>query len=316
MLNRVRSSFCMATLVALTCVTGCKRESVSDKPATLESDLVHKESLEAPSTPSSPPPKGAEPEASQPKETAAVPAAATEDSEATRHAAPEMKPAPAPAPTPTSTPKLSLAEVTPVQAERAMREALKLAAQNTTTKLGAKGGLTGEPDARIPLPEEWRSMETAIRKVNRGESVDALQGILNAAAERAVADLGAKLGDLVVEVDLGDAKKALTSSADGATQALLAGGEDRIQSSAREAVAKSLAGAGADSALAAALKDARFANPFTNIKNVEGFDLTAYLGDQLAQRVLVGMAGEERTLRENPDLIESEKTAAIFEAAR
>jgi len=312
MLNRVRSSFCMATLVALTCVTGCKRESGSDKPATLESDLVHKESLEAPSTPSSPPPKVAEPEVSQPKETAAVPAAATEDSEATRNAAPEMKPEPAP----TSTPKLSLAEVTPVQAERAMREALKLAAQNTTTKLGAKGGLTGASDARIPLPEEWRSMEIAIRKVNRGESVDALQGILNAAAERAVADLGAKLDDLIVEVDLGDAKKALTSSADGATQALLAWGEDRIQSSAREAVAKSLAGTGADSALAAALKDARFANPFTNIKNVEGFDLTAYLGDQLAQRVLVGMAGEERTLRENPDLIESEKTAAIFEAAR
>ncbi len=312
MLNRVRSSFCLATLVVLMCLTGCKREGGSGEPVTLESDLVHKESLEAPSTPSSPPPKGDEPEASQPKETAVVPTATTEVSEAIRKPAPEMKPEPAPA----STPKLSLAEVTPVQAELAMREALKLAAQNATRKLGAKGGLAGDSDARIPLPEEWRSMETAVRKVDRGQSVDALQGILNAAAEQAVADLGAKLDGLIVEADLGDAKKALTSSADGATQALLTGGGDRIQASAREAVAKSLAGAGVDSALAAVLKDARFANPFTNIKNVEGIDLTAYLGDQLAQRVLVGMAGEERALRENPDLIESEKTTAVFEAAR
>jgi hypothetical protein len=287
---------------------GCKPGSESNKPVTLESDVATKESLDAPAAPASVAPKAEATKPMPPKTEENAPeqpakSAAVVESPSGETAAP-------------SKPGLSLAEVTPVQAERALREALRLALKNTAARLGRKGGIGDDAGARIPFPEEWRSMETAVRKVDRGRSVDALLALLNAAAERAAADLGAKLEPLIAGADLGDAKGALTSSADGATQAFLTAAEERIQSAVREVAAKALAGAGVESALEAVMEDARFANPFTNIRNVDGFDLPAWLGDQLAERALVAMAGEERALRENPDRLESEQSAAVFEAAK
>ena len=307
-----RSGVLAVALGASAVLIGCKREGDSGKPVKLESDLVTKESLEVPETPAPADPKEEEPSSSESGKNNDTAGTSGDRPAAPLRTAPETSVQPKPA----ASPGISLAEVTPVRAERALRDALRVAVGNVASKYGAEGGIFGDPTARIPLPAEWRSMETAIRKVNRGESVDACLAALNGVAERAAAGLKPELESLIDQADLGNGKEALTSSADGATQAFMADAEDQVKAAAQKTVRKLISDSSIQSARDAMVADARFANPFTNIKNRDGFDLAAYLADELTERLLVGMAGEERALREDPSKLDSESSAAVFKATR
>ncbi len=303
-----------AVLGGVVLLLGCERERSFGKAVTQESDLVVKESLEAPAKPSSVAPLPAaeaplnpvESEGSVEKPSAAP---APEPAVAEAPASPAREKAVAPA-------RRSFAEVTPAQAERALREALELAAGKVIPSLKIKGGFNDQPDSRIPLPEDWRSMEEAVRKVGRGDSVEVCLSALNGVAERAVGELERDLYSLIATADLGDGKAALTASADGGVQAFLASAEERLNSAAVKAVEKAMAGSGVESALESLVVDARFANPFTNIRSVGEFDLAAYLSRQINERVLVGMAAQERALRTDPTKLNSETAASVFQAAQ
>lgn len=298
----------LSVLFAALCLVGCKRENSSD-------------STKAPEPVSTDRKANPVPVASEQSEADAETAKSGDAAEATKPAE-TMKDEPAKPATPPAEPvapaprKLTLGDVTPVQAERAIREVLKSAVGKVGAKLGAVGGIGGDPDRRIPAPKEWASMETAIRKVNREASVDAWLNAINNAAEKAAADVKPKLEELVSEAALRDAKNALTSSADGATQAFLNGSEDGVKDAIRTSVERAVSDSDATALQETMLADARFANPFTHIKSVNEFSIVDYLSEALAERMLVGMAREEQSLRDDPSGIGSETAAAVLEAAR
>ncbi len=227
--------------------------------------------------------------------------------------------APAPKPAPASAApekKLTLADVAPVQAERALREAVRLAAKQALEQLGSKGGFAADSNTRIGMPAAWTGMETAIRKVGRDQSVDAFLTSLNAAAEAAARKLAPELDRLAAETSLSDPKQALTSSADGGTRALFMPSKERVRAAAAKAVAAALESGGVNAARDAMVADAHFANPFTNIKSVDGFDLAGHVAERLVSHALATIADREKAIRDDPSLLESETSAAVLEAAR
>jgi len=212
--------------------------------------------------------------------------------------------------------KMTLADVTPVQAERALRDVLTAAVQSAISSLGSEGGLGRDSGARISEPKEFVSLAAAVRKVERGGSVDAWLTELNAVAEKAVADAGLELQRLVADTSLREAKSALTASADGATQLFLEAGGEGMRAVLRKSIAKAMEGSDVTGLQERMLADARFANPFTNLKSVNDLDLVDYLGESLMERLLIGMAREEQAMRKEPGRVDSETAAAVLEAVK
>lgn len=214
------------------------------------------------------------------------------------------------------TKKLQLADITPVQAEQAIREALQVSLRRALEQLGADGGFRADPNMRISMPDEWVRIDSVVRKINHAEAADAFLDALNGSAEKAAKALAPLLADIVKELPIKDAPRTLTAAADSATQTLVKGSETQLRAAVKSSLASAFKSSDIEKRKKALIEKARFANPFTNIKGVEEFDLERYAADRVVERIFVAVARQEQAIRQDPSTLESETAQSIFRAAQ
>jgi len=104
------------------------------------------------------------------------------------------------------------------EANGGLKEALVQAASKAVGKLGSTDGFLKNPKVRIPLPDNLKKAEKAMRMFGMGDQADELVLKMNRAAEAAVPEAKALLVDSVKKMSVQDAKNILMGGDDAATQ--------------------------------------------------------------------------------------------------
>ena len=113
---------------------------------------------------------------------------------------------------------LSLADLTNKDAAGGLKEALTQGAGKAVDLLGKNDGFLGNPQVKIPLPENLQKAEGFMRKMGMGKYADELVTTMNRAAEAAVPEAKTLLVNSIKQMSLQDAKSILTGGDDAATQ--------------------------------------------------------------------------------------------------
>jgi hypothetical protein len=113
---------------------------------------------------------------------------------------------------------LSLADLTNKDAAGGLKEALTQGAGKAVQELGKTDGFLGNPQVKIPLPENLRKAEDLLRKLGMGKYADELVTTMNRAAEAAVPEAKTLLVNSIKQMSVQDAKGILGGGDDAATQ--------------------------------------------------------------------------------------------------
>jgi hypothetical protein len=105
----------------------------------------------------------------------------------------------------------------PAEVGAGLKEALVRGAEAAVAKLGKPDGFFGNPALRIPLPENLKKAEKAMRMFGMGQEADQLTLAMNRAAEAAVPEARTLLVDAVKDMSVEDAKGVLTGGDTAAT---------------------------------------------------------------------------------------------------
>lgn len=99
-----------------------------------------------------------------------------------------------------------------------VKDALIQGAQAAVKQLGKPDGFLQNPKVKIPLPDNLKKVEKALRFAGMGKEADDLVLTMNRAAEAAVPEAQALLVDAVKKMTVSDAKNIVTGGDDAATQ--------------------------------------------------------------------------------------------------
>ncbi|HET6757588.1 MAG TPA: DUF4197 domain-containing protein [Burkholderiales bacterium] len=99
-----------------------------------------------------------------------------------------------------------------------LKDALTQGANAAVAKLGTTDGFFKNPKVKIPLPENLKKVEKAMRFAGMGKQADELVVTMNRAAEAAVPEAQSLLVDAVKKMSVTDAKNILTGPDDAATK--------------------------------------------------------------------------------------------------
>lgn len=180
---------------------------------------------------------------------------------------------------------------------RGLKEALAKGAQQAITELGKDGGYLNNAKVKIPIPERLRGMERAARALGQGRMVDAFVTSLNHAAEQAVPEAAAIVGDAITQMTLEDARAILKGPDDAATQYFRKVGEARLSERFRPIVTAATDKAGVT---AAYKRLARQAGPMAQMFGMQTDDLDGYVTTKALDGLFLMIAAEEKRIRENP----------------
>jgi hypothetical protein len=92
-----------------------------------------------------------------------------------------------------------------------LREALARGVENAVTNLSRVNGFLNDPQARIPVPESLQWVDRTFRAAGQDAIADEFVTTLNRAAEAAIPQAGAVLGDAVRQITIADARSILDS---------------------------------------------------------------------------------------------------------
>ncbi|EME69399.1 hypothetical protein H261_13524 [Paramagnetospirillum caucaseum] len=99
-----------------------------------------------------------------------------------------------------------------------LKEALRVAADKVTGRLGRADGFNADPAVHIPLPDKLASVKQALALAGKSQMVDDLELKLNRAAEAATPKARQIFWDAVQKMTLDDARGILNGPQDAATQ--------------------------------------------------------------------------------------------------
>jgi hypothetical protein len=119
-----------------------------------------------------------------------------------------------PAPVPTS----GLTALSQDQMVGGLKEALGKGVQQAIATLGKPDGFLNDVKVKIPMPESLQKVEKTLRALRQDKLADEFVTTMNRAAEQAVPEAAAVLGDSVKQMSIADAKSILTGTNNAATQ--------------------------------------------------------------------------------------------------
>ena len=123
-----------------------------------------------------------------------------------------------PAANESSTSTTGLAQFSTQDQIESLRQALTQGAQTAVTTLSKQDGYLGNPKVHIPLPDNLRKADSALRRIGLGRYPDELITAMNRSAEAAVPEATALLIGAVKQMTIADAATILTGPDDAATQ--------------------------------------------------------------------------------------------------
>ena len=189
-----------------------------------------------------------------------------------------------------------------------LKEALANGVQHAVANLGQPGGFLNDSGVRIPMPASLQKLDRAARALGQGRLADDFIASMNRAAEQAVPEAAAVLGDSVKQMTIADAKSILTGTNNAATQYFRRTSETNLYNRFLPIVQKTTEQTGVTSAykkLAATASGGLgrlggLGGLGGSISGLEAPDLDSYVTHKTLDGLFLKIAGQEKQIRENP----------------
>jgi len=177
-----------------------------------------------------------------------------------------------------------------------LKDALRVGSETVVGQLSQSDGFNSDPAIHIPLPENLKTVKSALSAVGMGGLMDDLELRLNRAAEAATPKAKRIFGDSIKAMNFADARKILNGSNDAATQYFKAKMSSPLANEMRPIVAQALNQAGAVQAYDNVMGQYQ-SLPF--VPDVKA-NLTQHVLDLGLSGIFLYMAKEEAAIRKNP----------------
>ena len=126
-----------------------------------------------------------------------------------------------------------------------LKDALKVAAERVTGRLGRADGFNADPAVHIPLPEKLQTVKTGLALAGQAGLADDLELRLNRAAEAATPQAKQVFWDAAQKMTLDDARAILNGPKDAATQYFKRTMSPDLKTALRPVIDQNVAQAGA-----------------------------------------------------------------------
>jgi len=126
-----------------------------------------------------------------------------------------------------------------------LKEALKVAADRVTGRLGSADGFNADPAIHIPLPDKLQMVQQGLRMAGQSAQLDDLELKLNRAAEAATPKAKQIFWDAVQRMSIDDARGILNGPQDAATQYFKRAMSPDLKTAMRPVVDQTVAQSGA-----------------------------------------------------------------------
>jgi hypothetical protein len=188
---------------------------------------------------------------------------------------------------------LSLSDFTDGQATDGLRQTLTQSATQAVSSLGKTDGFLGNPQVKIPLPENLAKAEGLLRMLGMGAQADELVTTMNRAAESAVSQAKPLLVDAVKKMSVNDAKDILTGGDDAATQYFKKSAGEQLRQKFRPIAVKVVGKLGLANRYNALVdKAGKFGLKEQSVED--------YVTDKSLDGLWLMIAEQEKALRQNP----------------
>jgi hypothetical protein len=203
-----------------------------------------------------------------------------------------------------------LDDITNREAVNGLKQALTNGAQAAVAKLGKENGFYGDSRIRIPLPSSMKSAEAVMHSIGMGKQADDLVLRMNRAAEAAVPQAKPLLVDAAKKMTVQDAKGILTGGQDSATQYFKRTTSEPLAKQFKPIVVKAMAKV----KLAEKYDEIAASGAKFGLVKEEDANLEDYVTRKALDGLFVGIADEEKKIRENPKAAASSIVKKVFGA--
>ena len=191
-----------------------------------------------------------------------------------------------------------------------LKQALSNGARAAVAKLGKEDGFYGDTRIRIPLPPSMKSAEAVMHSIGMGKQADDLVLRMNRAAEAAVPQARSLLVDAAKKMTVQDAKGILTGGQDSATQYFKRTTSEPLAQRFKPIVKKAMAKV----KLAEKYNEIAASGAKVGLVKEEDANLEEYVTRRTLDGLFVGIADEEKKIRENPKAAASSIVKKVFGA--
>ena len=191
-----------------------------------------------------------------------------------------------------------------------LKQALTNGTQAAVAKLGKQDGFMGDARIRIPLPPSLKRAEAVMHSIGAGKQADELVLRMNRAAEAAVPRAKPLLVDAAKKMTVQDAKGILTGGPDSATQYFKRSTSDPLAQKFKPVVVKAMAKV----KLAEKYDEIAASGAKFGLVKEEDANLEDYITRKTLDGLFVGIADEEKKIRENPTAAASSIVKKVFGA--
>lgn len=186
-----------------------------------------------------------------------------------------------------------------------LKEALGKGVEQAVANLGKTDGFLKDANVRIPMPENLQKVEKTLRMLRQDKLADEFVTTMNRAAEQAVPEAAAVLGDSVKQMSIADAKSILTGTNNAATEYFRRTSETNLHARFLPIVKGATEKAGVTSAYKRMTDKASsgfggFVGLGGSVLGKEAPDLDDYVTRKTLDGLFVKIAEQEKQIRENP----------------
>ena len=191
-----------------------------------------------------------------------------------------------------------------------LKQALTNGTQAAVAKLGKQDGFMNDPRIKIPLPPSMKRAEAVMHSIGAGKQVDDLVLRMNRAAETAVPQAKSLLVDAAKKMTVQDAKGILTGGDDSATQYFKRTTTEPLAQKFKPIVKKAMAKV----KLAEAYNEIAASGTKFGLVKEEDANLEDYVTRRALDGLFVGIADEEKKIRQDPKAAASSIVKKVFGA--
>ncbi len=205
----------------------------------------------------------------------------------------------------------SVKDLTNTEIVNGLKEALRVGANNASGKLSATNGFFGNALIKVLMPPEAKQVESALRRVGMGSTVDKAILAMNRAAEDASAKAVPIFVNAISGMTIQDGLSILTGGNGAATNYLRQKTTASLTSAFKPVISNSL-----NKVNATAYWSQVFTtyNKLPTTRNKVNPDLTAYVTERALNGLFVTISQEENKIRTNPAARTSSLLQKVFGA--
>ena len=177
-----------------------------------------------------------------------------------------------------------------------LKEALEIGTQNAVATVSKTNGYYGNPDIKIPLPEEIENAGKYLRLAGYGSKIDEFEHSMNRAAELAAPEAKQIFIDAVKDMKIKDAKNIIDGPDNAATSYFKEKTHTRLQKIFKPIVKDTMGQIG----VTRQFQDINTKLSSIPLANKASIDLDQYVTDKSLEGLFFMLAEEEKNIRKDP----------------